>query len=191
MSTDDPPADRRETLFAKREQLRATQAERMAQRRQADIEARFARYLGAALAAAGVRHELLWQRDTRRGPLASYPIGFASVRWDRVPHAVTGEGGHGEGQAALFGAALLALGIAPSTSVIVDWGVDGQPRVVLSAADASTHALALMRNGADMWVYADDAPWLIEIYHEGSVTYASGPGQPEDAGDGWRQRSGP
>lgn len=188
MSTHDIPADRHQELLAKREQLRAAQAERTAQREQADKEARFARHLGAALAAAGVRHELLWQRDVRRGPLTSYPIGLASVRWDRVPHAVTREGGYDEGQKALLVAALLALRIAPSAQVIVDWCVDSEPRVVLSAADAATQALALIRNGADTWVYAEDAPWLIEVYHEGSVTYASGPGRPEDAGDGWRNR---
>jgi len=38
-----------------------------------------------------------------------------------------------------------------------------------------------------MWVYAEDADWLIEIYHEGSVTCAERPGRPEDAGDGWRR----
>jgi hypothetical protein len=49
------------------------------------------------------------------------------------------------------------------------------------------HALALRRQASDMWVYAEDADWLIEIYHEGSVTCAERPGRPEDAGDGWRR----
>jgi hypothetical protein len=187
MSTDDTPADRRHALLARRDQLYAEQAQRMASRRQTENEARFQRHLGATLTRAGVRYELLWHHDVRRGPLSRYPIGFASVRWDRVPQAVSEQGGSDAAQATLLVAALLALGIAPSATVIVDWCRDDLPRVALSAADASAHALALLRHGSDTWVYADDAPWLIEVYHEGSVTYARGPGRPEDAGDGWRR----
>lgn len=187
MSTDDTPAGRRQALLARREQLYAQQAQRMAQKQQAEDEATFQRYLGAELASAGVRFELRWADDAPRGPLARYPIGFASVRWDHVPHAVSVPGGCDEERRALFDAALLALGIAPSATVIVDWCRVGLPRVAMSAADASAHALALMQHACDMWVYADDAPWLIEVYHEGEVTYATGPGRPEDAGDGWRR----
>src|SRR5688500_2489687 len=93
MNSDDTPAHRRKVLLARREQLRAQQAERLAQQRQADNAVRFQRHLGAALEQAGVRHELLWDTGVRRGPLTRYPIGFASVRWDRVPHAVTTQGG--------------------------------------------------------------------------------------------------
>jgi hypothetical protein len=183
----DKPSDRTD-LFAKRDLLRAQQAERMAQQRHAENVARFQRHLGATLAQAGVRHELLWNNAVRRGPLPRYPIGFASVRWDRVPHAVSAPGGSDEQLKQLFDAALGALAIGPATTVIVDWCIDGEPRVALSAADASTHALALMRHASDMWVYAEDAPWLIELYHEGSVTYAALPGREEDAGDGWRRK---
>ncbi|QNP41708.1 hypothetical protein [Lysobacter solisilvae (ex Woo and Kim 2020)] len=188
MSSDDTSAQRHAALLAKREQLYAQQAERMAQQRHAENVAHFERYLGAALAQAGVRHELLWSTETRRGPLTRYPIGFASVRWDRVPHAVSTPGGSDAELKELFDAALAALAIAPATEVIVDWCIVGRPRVALSAADASTHAVALMRHASDMWLYADDAPWLIEVYHEGSVTYAAQPGREEDAGDGWRRR---
>jgi hypothetical protein len=187
MSAEDTPAGRRQALLARREQLYAHQAEHMARQRQAEHEARFQRHLGAALAAAGVRHALLWQGDVRRGPLALYPIGFASVRWDRVPHAVTAAGGSDQALAALFEAALRALHVAPSATVIVDWCSEGLPRVALSAADAIAQALPLMWQAADMWVYAEGAPWLVEVYHEGRVTYADHPGRPEDAGDGWRR----
>lgn len=188
MSTDEESARRREALFARRDRLRAEQAERMAQQRHAENVARFQRHLGAALQRAGVPHELLWDAAARRGPLAQYPIGFASVRWDRVPHAVSAQRGSDEGLKELFDEALRALGLAPAATVIVDWAREGVPRVALSVADASTHALALMRHACDMWVYAEDAPWLIEVYHEGSVTYADRPGRAEDAGDGWRRR---
>lgn len=187
MSTDDTPADRRQALLARREQLYAQQARRMAQKQQAEDEASFQRYLGAELTSAGVRFELRWADDAPRGPMARYPIGFASVHWGRVPHAVSVQGGSDDERKDLLDAALCALGIGSSTRVTVDWCRSGLPRVVLSAADASAHALALMQHASDMWVYAQDAPWLIEIYHEGSVTYADRPGRPEDAGDGWRR----
>ena len=187
MNTDDTANDRRQALFAKRAQLHAQQAQRMAQRRQAENEASFQRHLGAALTAAGVRYELLWARDVRRGPLALYPAGFASVRWDRVPHAVSAQGGTDTMAKALLDAALRALVIDPSSTVIVDWGIEAVPRVALSAADLSAQALALIQHSSDVWVYAEHAPWLIEVYHEACVTYASGPGRPEDAGDGWRR----
>jgi hypothetical protein len=187
MANDDTPADRRQALLARREQLYAEQAQRMAQRRQAEDEACFERYLGAALTQAGVRFALRWEDEAPRGPLARYPIGFASVHWDRVPHAVSALGGCDEERKELFDAALLALDIAPSSTVIVDWCRAGLPRVALAAADASTQAVALMQHSCDTWVYAEDAPWLVELHHEGDVTYASGPGRPEDAGDGWRR----
>ena len=186
MTSDDTPAARREALLAKRELLREQQAQRMAAQRHADNVARFERYLGAGLAAAGVQHEVLWDGAVRRGPLARYPIGFASVRWDRVPEAVTAHGGSDDELSTLFDAALQALAVARTTTVLLEWCIDGLPRVALAAVDASAHALVLMRHAADMWVYADDADWLVEIYHEGQVTYAARPGRAEDAGDGWR-----
>lgn len=188
MTTDDTPADRREALLAKRDALREQQAQRMAQQRHAENAAHFHRHLGAMLEQARVPHELLWRKDTRKGPLTTYPIGFASIRWDRVPHAVGTYGGTDEQMKVLFDEALRALRIAPDTTVIIDWCIDGLPRVALSARDASTHAIALMRHSSDMWVYAEDAPWVIEAYHEGMLTYAQGPGRPEDAGDGWRPK---
>ena len=188
MNTDEESARRREALLAKRDRLRADQAGRMARQQHAENVARFEQHLGAALRQAGVPHEVLWDGDTRRGPLTQYPIGFASVRWDRVPHAVSAQGASDEGLKELFDAALHALGLSPTATVIVDWARGDMPRVALSAAHASTRALTLMRQSSDMWVYAEDASWLIEIYHEGSVTYADRPGQAEDAGDGWRRR---
>lgn len=190
MTAEKTPAERREALRAKRETLRAQQAERMVQARHAEDAARFQRYLGAALEQAGVRHELLWRDDTRKGLLTTYPIGFASIRWDLVPHAVSTHGGTDEGMKALFDEALRALGIASHTPVIIDWCIQGLPRVVLSAGDASTHAVTLMRHSSDTWVYAEAeaAPWVIEIYHEGVLTYADRPGLPEHAGDGWRPK---
>jgi hypothetical protein len=188
MTIDEESARRREELLAKRDRLRADQAGRMARQQHAEKAARFEQHLGAALRQAGVRHEVLWDGDARRGPLTQYPIGFASVRWDRVPHAVSARGASDEELKELFDVALQALGLAPTATVIVDWARGDMPRVALSVADSSTHALTLIRQASDMWVYADDAPWLIEVYHEGSVTYADRPGQAEDAGDGWRRR---
>lgn len=188
MSTEDTPASRREALLAKREQLRAQQAQRMAAQRHADDLAAFERQLGAALAQAGTQYELLWDAGERRGPLSRYPIGFASVRWDKVPHAVGAHGATDDGQAALVERALRALAVAPASTVIVDWCRDGLPRVALPAADASRHARALLRHSCDTWIYAEDAQWLVEVYHEGQVTYADRPGAAEDAGDGWRRR---
>ena len=185
MSTDDDDsAKRRDALRAKRDRLYAEQAERTAQQRHAQDEARFQRYLGDPLQHAGIAYEVLWDDTHRRGPLTQYPIGFASVRWDRVPHAVSVQCGSDEDAKDAFGQALHALHIAPSTTVIVDWAIGGEPRLALSAADAATHALALIRHAADTWVYAEGATWLIEVYHEGSVTYAERPGDAEDAGDG-------
>lgn len=186
MTTEDKPADRREALRAKRKILLAQQAERMAQARHAENAARFHRYLGTALERAGVHHELLWRDDMRRSPLAAYPIGFASIRWDHVPHAVSAHGGSEEDMKILFAEALRVLGVGPHTQVIVDWCIDGEPRVALAAGDASAHAIALMRHASDMWVYAEAAPWVIEIHHDGTLTFAERPGLPEHAGDGWR-----
>lgn len=186
---DDTSAARRAALLAKREQLRAQQAEHMARQRQADDVARFERALGTTLADAGVAFDVLWQRDVPIGPLSRYPIGFASVRWDRVPEAMCLQGGSDEALREAFVDALGALAIAPDTRVIVDWCIGGQPRVALSATDAATHAVALMQQAADTWVYAEGAAWLIEIYHEGQVHYAAQPGAEDDAGDGWRRRT--
>ena len=186
--TDDASGHRRDALLARRDALRARQAERMAQQQHAEQIARFDRHLGAALTQAGVRHEVLWGRQVRKGPLLHYPIGFASVHWDLVPHAVSVYGGSDEALKTLLDDALRALAIAAGATVIVDWGMAGEPRLALSAADASTHAIALMRHGSDMWVYADDAAWLIEVHHEGTLTHAARPGLPEHAGDGWRPK---
>lgn len=187
MSSDDTPADRRAILLAKRDVLRAQQAERMAQRQRAENAARFQRHLGAMLQQANVRHEVLWDADAHRGPLTLYPIGFASVRWERVPHAVSAYSGSDEDSRGLLVEALRALALTATDTVIVDWAIQGVPRVALCVADAITHALALIQHSSDMWVYADDTTWLIEVYHEGRVTYAQRPGRPEDAGDGWRR----
>ena len=92
MSHQDDPDARRAALAAKRDALYAQQAERTARQQHAEKVAAFHRYHGAALEAAGVRFELLWDTDTRRGPLTLYPIGFASVNWDLVPHAVVEHG---------------------------------------------------------------------------------------------------
>lgn len=188
VSTDDDTRDaRRAALYAKREQLRAGQAARMAQQEQAGHVANFEHWLGAALDQAGVRHEVLWDDGVRLGPLTLYPIGFASVQWDRVPHAVAEEGYTDAGQKRLLDEALRALALAPTATVIVDWAEHGKPRLALAVADVSAHGLMLIQHGHDMWVYADDAAWLIEVYHEGAVTYADRPGRPEHAGDGWRR----
>lgn len=188
MATPDDSVSRRQALYARRDELRARQAEHMArQRHDAQVES-FHRDHGADLLAAGARFELVWDDDTYRGPLVTYPIGFASIRWDLVPHAVSRYGGTDEALKELFDEALLALAIAPATTVVVDWCRGGFPRVALSAGDASAHAIALMRCSSDMWVYAPGASWVIEVHHDGHLTHADRPGLPEHAGDGWRPR---
>lgn len=186
MSNDDTAA-RRALLRAKRDRLLAEQAARTAVREHAKRVAHFERWLGATLDQAGVRYEALWDAVVRPSPLTRYPIGFASVRWDRVPHAVSAERYTDAGQKALLDQALCALGLAPTDTVIVDWLQRGEPRLALSVADVSAHGLALIQHGSDIWVYADRAAWLIEVYHEGTVSYADRPGSLEDAGDGWRK----
>jgi hypothetical protein len=176
---------RRTALAARRDALFARQAERDAQRKHAEEVAAFHRFHGAALEAAGARFDLRWD-DTRRGPLTTYPIGFASIQWAHVPHAVVEYGASPEHLKALLQDALHAMAIAPETTVIVDWCRSGLPRVALSAADACTHAVALMRCSSDTWVYAEDATWVVEIHHDDKLTYADRPGLPEHAGDGWR-----
>lgn len=185
--SNDNTAARLAALHAKRDRLRAEQAARTAHREHAEHVAHFQRGLGAALDRAGVRYEALWDDAVRPSPLALYPIGFASVRWDRVPQAVSAEGYTDAGQKTLLDEALCALGLAPTDTVIVDWLRHGEPRLALSVADVSAHGLALIQHGSDMWVYADGSAWLIEIYHEGTVSYADRPGAPEHAGDGWRR----
>ncbi|KGQ19274.1 hypothetical protein LF41_2920 [Lysobacter dokdonensis DS-58] len=187
MTHQDEPETRRAALAAKRDALYAQQAQRTARQRHAEEVADFHRYHGAALEAAGARFELLWDTDTRRGPLTRYPIGFASVHWSLVPHAVVEHGATQAHLAELLERALHALRVAPASTVIVDWGVSRMPRVVLSSADACTHAIALMRGGSDMWVYAEEGAWLVEVHHDDRVTYADRPGLPEHAGEGWRQ----
>ncbi|WP_213434534.1 MULTISPECIES: hypothetical protein [Lysobacteraceae] len=187
----DDPAARRLDLAAKRDALFAQQAERAAQQRHAEEAAEFHRYHGAALEAAGVRHALHWNTEAARGPLTTYPIGFASIRWDFVPHAVRQQGESPARLKELLEEALRALDVAPTTTVIVDWCVSRRPRVALSAADACAHAIALMACASDTWVYAQGATWVVEIHHDGWVTYADRPGLPEHAGDGWRdERTG-
>ena len=187
MSSD--PESRRLALYAKREALRAQQAERMAQQQRAEEIAAFQRHTGGALQAAGVHYEMLWpEHPGRRGPLPTYPIGLASIHWPLVPTAVSAYGGTANASKALFDEALRALQIAPATIVTADWCIGGMPRIALSAADASTHAITLMHASSDLWVYAADASWVIEVYHEGTLTYADRPGSPEHAGDGWRPR---
>jgi hypothetical protein len=52
----------------------------------------------------------------------------------------------------------------------------------------SAQALALLRASHDTWVYDAVDRWVIELYHEGEVTYARRPGLEEHAGDGWRPK---
>lgn len=182
---EEDPGARRAALAAKRDVLFARQAGREAQQQHAEDVAAFHRFHGAALEAAGARFALLWDA-ARRGPLTTYPIGFASIHWALVPHAVSAYGASPEHLKALLEGALHALRIAPETTVIVDWCRSGLPRVALPAADACTHALALMRCSSDTWVYAEGAAWVVEIHHDDRLTYADRPGLPEHAGDGWR-----
>lgn len=187
MSHSDDNEARRHALYAKRDSLRAQQAERIEQSRRNEQVAAFQQGLGQDLDAAGVRHEVLWPWTApRRGPVERYPIGFASIHWPLVPDAVSRFGGDDQSRKELLDEALADLGIPPGRQVTVDWYVERMPRVVMSAADLSAQALRLLRASHDTWVYDANDSWVIEVYHEGDVTHARGPGRHEDAGDGWR-----
>ena len=177
--------DRRAELKAKREQLYQRQAEATALRQRARDLDDFRRGIGSALDEAGVAYQLLWPDDgSPAGPLATYPIGFASVHWPLVPEPVSVEGWH-QDRGVFVGQAFEALGVQPQTMIVVDHCVGGTPRVQLAARDFLAHAEDLIR--FESWLYELQGTWLVELYHEGTISYAPRPGSPEVAGDRWRR----
>lgn len=188
MSQSDATDARRRALYAKRDELRAQQAARMERRRREELVADFRRWKGAWLAEAAFPHELLWQWDAPpEGPVGRYAFAFSGIDWQLVPDSVTRYGGIESALKELLDDALDALGIAPAHRVHVDWSDGSMPRLVLSAADLSRHAETLMRWGSDLWVFDPDDAWIIEIYHEGTLSYAARPGLPEHAGFHWKK----
>ncbi len=177
--------DRRAELKAKREQLYQRQAEATARQQRARDFEDFRRGIGSVLDEAGVAYQLLWPDDrSPAGPLATYPIGFASVHWPLVPEAVSVEGWHPD-RGACVAEAFQALGVQPEATVVVDHCVGGTPRVQLAARDFLVHAEDLIRY--ESWLYELQGTWLVEVYHEGTISYAPRPGSPEVAGDRWRR----
>jgi hypothetical protein len=178
--------DRRAHLLAARERLYGEQAAHAARLKRQQELADFLSGRGEGLRSAGIAFQLLWpEDDALKGPLTTYPIGFASVHWDLVPHASWDMTLPAYLRHHLQ-AAFSALGVEPATRIIVDLCVGGEPRVLLQAGDFLTHAPDLA--GFDTWIYDPLDTWLIEIYHDGTLTYASHPGNPEHAGDKWRPR---
>jgi len=158
-------------LQAKRESLLARQAEQRRQQQRVEAQAAFARWHGDFLEQSGVRHVAHWDPPAR-SPLARYPIGFASVDWDRVSGAVRSGVAGGNGIAPLVDAAFAALAVPASCEVLVDWGVSSMPWLAMSAVDIATHAAELSQWSSDLWIYDPLATWLIEVHHDGRVTYA-------------------
>lgn len=189
MSQSDDIDARRRALYAKRDELRAQQAARMEQRHREEMVANFQRWKGAWLAEAAFPHELLWPWDQPpAGPIGRYAFAFSGIDWCLVPDSVTQYGGVESCLKELLHEAIEALGIAPERRVHVDWSSGSMPRLVLAAADLSRHAETLMRWDWDMWVFDPGGTWVIEIYHEGTLSYAARPGLPEHAGFYWKKK---
>lgn len=157
----------------------------MATKRREDEIAEFIDRYGGKLDDAGVQYEMIWSEKTQvPKTYVLYPIGFASVHWELVPHARKRFVALDHYLRQEFDEAVSELGLSPDAKVVVDWGLGGLPRIRLRLADVSEHAVHLLRSEA--WVYDPDGIWLIERYHEGDLTYAARPGRPDHAGDGWR-----
>jgi len=180
-----PSPERRAYLLTKRGTLRAEQEQRIATKRRDDEIGQFIDRYGGKLNDAGVQYEMVWSEQTQvLKTYVLYPIGFASVHWELVPHARRRFVELNHYLRREFDDAVSELGLSPDTKVVVDWCVGGLPRIRLRLADVSEHAVHLLHSEA--WVYDPDGIWLIERYHEGDLTYAERPGRPEHAGDGWR-----
>lgn len=173
--TDDADA-RRQELYAKRDLLRQQQAERMEILRRETLRANFARWHGAYLTDNGIAHELLWDWDhPPAGPIVHYPFAFSGIDWRFVRGAVSTYGGFERWLRELLIEALDALGITPAHRVHLDWDSSSMPRLVLSAGNLMQHAETLMRWSSDLWVFDPDDTWIVEIYHEGTLSYARAP----------------
>lgn len=158
---------------ARRELLLARQAEQRRQQQHDDAVDAFARWHGAYLQQAGVRHAVHWDPPAR-SPLSGYPIGFASVDWGRVPEAIRSEFSDDGEIGPLVDAALSALEVASACELWIDWGVSTMPWLEMSAGDVGTHVAEMSRWSSDLWIYAPAATWLIEIRHDGQFAYAPG-----------------
>jgi hypothetical protein len=163
-----------QSKVARRELLLARQAEQRRQQQHDDAVDAFARWHGAYLQQAGVRHAVHWDPPAR-SPLSGYPIGFASVDWDRVPEAIRSDIADEGEIGPLVAAALSALAVAQSRELWIDWGVSTMPWLAMAASDVPSHATELSRWSSDLWIYDPKATWLIEILHDGQFAYAPDP----------------
>lgn len=181
-------SDRHHALRARRAELFRKQAEATARAQRSQDEDAFRRGPGAVLDEAGIDYQLLWPDDgSAKGPLATYPIGFASVHWPLVPEVIS-DFAQGVERVSVVARALTELGVAPTTAIVVDSCLGGTPRVMLAAQDFLTCAEVLL--GHEAWLYELDGCWLIEVYHEGTISYAKRPGSADSAGDSWRKPVG-
>lgn len=167
---------RRRELIAKREALYAEQKARDEARERANVVAEFERWHAADL--AGVPHSLHWHWQPGAVPFPPYPWLFSGIDWARVPGARTTYGGTESHLAELLVEALDDLGVAPEAPVLLQWGVRSLPDVTLARADAVRLAEKLMHWSSDLWIYAPADAWLVEIYHEGTLSYARRPASP-------------
>lgn len=181
MHHDETLRSRRATLYAKRDQLRAAQASDMERRRRAALEHDFERWHGSDLAAAGVQYRLLWDWEAAPpSPIARYPCAVSGIDWRLVPGGESRDGHTRQEQCQLLRAAVEALQLAPHKQVHIEWDNAAMPQLVLPVRDLLEHAERLLRGGSDMWVVCPGEAWVIEIYHEGTVSFAVQP-PPDDA----------
>ncbi|AXK72170.1 hypothetical protein DWG18_07650 [Lysobacter sp. TY2-98] len=171
---------RRSDLIARRDALYAEQKARDEARERAGTVAEFLRWHAADL--ANVSHALHWPWEPDGVRFPAYPWAFSGIDWARVPGANTRYGGTEEVLAELFTDALDALGIPADRRLRLQWGVAHLPDVTLARADAERLAERLMRWSSDLWIHDPTDVWAIEIYHEGTLSYARRP--PDDGGSG-------
>jgi len=174
MTSDDADARRRE-LFAKRDILRAQQAERETLRKRQAAVAEFERWHAPYLAEHAVDHVVLWPWESPpAGPINRYPVAGSGIDWWNVDDAVRRPAELPSFLRALFDEAFEDLCVPYDRIVHAYWGSRAQ-RLALKAGDLAAHAHELSRWSSDLWVFDPDADWLIEVYHEGRFGYAPRP----------------
>lgn len=176
------PDDRLQALRARRDALRAAQAERVERARRDALVADFDRWRGRELRESGMAHGVHWPWDAPPcGPAPQYPLAFSGVDWRRVPHAVIATSAYAPFVQGLFAEAFDALGIADARCVHVEVSSASMPRLTLAPLDLVRHINAMAGWHSDPWVFRPGEPWLIELYHDGTLSFApcAGHGPPQ------------
>lgn len=161
---------------ARRQALLARQAERAAQRERDRVVADFERWHVPYLREAGIDAALAWPwEDPPAGPLGDYPFAVSGIRWSAVPGA-TDRPCHDASEAGpALAAAFAALGIPATQPVHLRWDGGAMPQLVLPAAQAVRHLGEFGSWSSDLWVFDPDASWIVELYHEGRLSFAAAP----------------